>query len=79
MILPQLARLFMCQPDGNALRCVFTDNCLSVYRSRCDLGHHVSLTGCCVTRVCTDLPRIFQVIRTMWTMDPAGSVPLDDL
>ena len=25
-----------------------TDNCLSVYRSRCELGHHGTLTSCCV-------------------------------
>ena len=37
MILPQLARLFKYQPAGNALRCVFTDNCPSAYRSRCEL------------------------------------------
>ena len=78
MILPQLARLFMCQPEGNALRCVFTDNCPSVYRPRGELGHHGTLTSC-FTRVSTNFPRIFQVIRAMWTTDPAGSVPLDDL
>ena len=66
------------QPASNALRCVFTDNCQSAYRSRYELVH-VSLTGCCVTRLCTYFPRMFQVIRTNWMINPAGLVLLDDV
>ena len=73
------SRVFSCV-NQMATRCIVCYGyCPSVYRSRGDLGHHGTLTNFCVTRVCTNFPRMFQVIRTMWTMDPTNSVQLDDL